>query len=47
MSVIRTTREQGADPIELMAAAQRDCRPTVTGMLRIPARASPAEPAAA
>jgi transposase len=43
MSVIRTARQQGVDPIELMAAAQRDCRPTVTGMLRTPARASPAE----
>jgi transposase len=43
MSVIRTARQQGADPIELMAAAQREPEPKVTAMLRIPSRASPAE----
>jgi len=43
MSVLRTARQQGVDPIELMAAAQREREPTVTGMLRIPARASPDE----
>jgi transposase len=43
MSVIRTARQQGVDPIELMAAAQREPAPTVTELLAIPARASPAE----
>ncbi|MCA1677806.1 MAG: transposase [Actinobacteria bacterium] len=43
MSVIRTARQQGVCPIELMAAAQREREPTVTGTLRIPARASPDE----
>jgi transposase len=43
MSVIRTARQQGVDPIELMATAQCEREPTVTGMLRIPARASPDE----
>lgn len=47
MSVIRTARQQGVCPIELMAAAQREPEPTVTELLRIPARASPAELAAA
>jgi transposase len=42
MSVIRTARQQGVDPIELMAAAQREPEPKVTDLLRIPARASPA-----
>ena len=41
MSVIRTARQQGVDPIELIAAAQRETEPTVTEMLAIPARASP------
>lgn len=35
------------EPIELMAAAQREPKPKVTAMLRLPARASPVEPAAA
>jgi len=43
MSVLRTARQQGVEPIELMAAAQREREPTVTGMLRLPARASPDE----
>lgn len=43
MSVIRTARQQGVDPIELMAVAQRECEPKVSAMLRIPARASPAK----
>ncbi|HVC07878.1 MAG TPA: hypothetical protein VND98_09880 [Solirubrobacterales bacterium] len=48
MSVIRTARQQMVDPIELMAAAQREPKAKVTAMLSIPARASPAElPAAA
>jgi transposase len=47
MSVIRTARQQRVDPIELMAAAQREPEAEVTGMLSIPARASPAELAAA
>jgi transposase len=47
MSVIRTGRQQGVDPIELIAAAQRETEPTVTEMLCIPARASPTELSAA
>jgi hypothetical protein len=47
MSVIRTARQQGVCPIALMAAAQREAEPTVTELLRIPARASPTEPPAA
>lgn len=47
MSVIRTARQQRVDPIELMAAAQREPEAKVSGMLSIPARASPAELAAA
>ena len=47
MSVIRTARQQGVDPIELMAAAQREAETKVTEMLSIPARASPSELAAA
>lgn len=43
MSVIRTARQQDVDPIELMAAAQRDPEPRVAAMLRIPTRASPVE----
>jgi transposase len=43
MSVIRTARQQGVDPIELMTAAQREPEPKVAAMLRIPTRASPAE----
>jgi len=41
MSVIRTARQQGVDPIELMAAARREPTPKAAAMLRIPARASP------
>ena len=47
MSVIGTARQQGVDPIELIAAAQRETEPTVTEMLAIPARASPTELSAA
>lgn len=47
MSVIRTARQQGVDPIELMAAAQREREPKATELLRIPARASPDELGAA
>jgi hypothetical protein len=43
MSVIRTARQQGLCPIELMAAAHREPEPKVTELLRIPARASPEE----
>jgi transposase len=43
MSVLRTARQQNLDPIELMAAAQRDRDPGVCDQLRIPtARAGPA-----
>jgi len=43
ISVIRTARQQNVDPIELMAAAQRDRIPTAATQLRIPtARADPA-----
>lgn len=43
MSVIRTARQQEVDPIELMAAAQREPTPKAAAILRFPARASPAE----
>jgi transposase len=43
MSVIRTARRQEVDPIELMAAAQREPTPKAAAMLRIPTRASPVE----
>jgi Transposase IS66 family len=36
MSVIRTARQQGVDPIELMAAVQREAEPKVSELLRIP-----------
>ena len=43
ISVIRTARQQNVDPIELMAAAQRDRIPPAATQLRIPtARADPA-----
>jgi transposase len=43
ISVIRTARQQHLDPIELMAAAQRDRTPTPAAQLRLPtARADPA-----
>jgi transposase len=43
MSVIRTTRQQQADPVELMAAAQRDRTPTASELLKFPtARSDPA-----
>lgn len=43
MSVIRTARQQNVDPIELMAAAQRDRVPVASPQLRIPIpRAGPA-----
>ncbi len=43
MSVIRTARRQGVDPIELMATAQREPEPRVAAVLRIPTRDSPVE----
>jgi len=46
MSVIRTARQQHADPVELMVAAQRQVAPTVSELLRVPTRASPLELAA-
>lgn len=43
ISVIRTARQQHVDPIELMAAVQRDRTPIVATQLRLPtARADPA-----
>lgn len=46
MSVIRTARQQHADPIELMVEAQREPGWPVSRPLRLPARAGPAELAA-
>ena len=46
ISVIRTARQQDADPIELMVAAQRQTAPTVSPLLRLPARAGPVRLAA-
>ncbi len=46
MSVIRTARQQHADPIELMVAAQRRPAPAVSELLYLPARASPLKLAA-
>ena len=46
MSVIRTARQQQADPIELMVAAQRQLAPAVSELLRLPARAGPVRLAA-
>jgi transposase len=41
ISVIRTARQQHADPIELMVAAQHQPEPAVSHLLRFRARASP------
>jgi transposase len=41
MSVIRTARQQAIDPVELMAGAQRSRQPAVSGLIALPARASP------
>jgi transposase len=41
MSVIRTARQQAIDPVELMAGAQRSRAPVVSGLIKLPARASP------
>ncbi len=46
MSVIRTARQQQTDPIELMLTAQRTPRPRASDLLRLPARAGPAQLAA-
>jgi len=46
MSVIRTARQQGIDPIELMASAQRPHQPAASELIKLPARASPTSPAA-
>ncbi|MGH2864232.1 MAG: IS66 family transposase [Solirubrobacteraceae bacterium] len=46
MSVIRTARQQHTDPIELMVAVQRHSAPAASGLLLLPARASPDELAA-
>jgi transposase len=41
MSVIRTARHQNIDPLELMVSAQRCRQPTVSELIKLPARASP------
>jgi hypothetical protein len=46
MSVIRTARQQDIDPVELMAAAQHSPQPTASGLIKLPARASPTSLAA-
>ena len=46
MSVIRTARQQGLDPVELIVQAQRAPTPNISKLLRLPSRASPAELAA-
>ena len=46
ISVIRTARQQHTDPIELMVQAQHQTAPTVSPLLRLPARASPVRLAA-
>jgi len=46
MSVIRTARQQGIDPIELMASAQRPHQPAASELIKLPARASPTSLAA-
>lgn len=45
ISVIRTARQQGLDPLEVMIAAQHD--PAVSKLIKLPARASPAPTALA
>jgi len=46
MSVIRTARQQDVDSVELMVEAQRQRAPTVSRLVRLPARASPVKLAA-
>lgn len=46
MSVIRTARQQDIDPVELMISAQRSRAPTVSELIKLPARASPTSLAA-
>jgi transposase len=46
MSVIRTARQQGIDPIELMTSAQRSRAPAVSELIKLPARALPTSLAA-
>jgi len=46
MSVIRTARQQGIDPLELMAGAQRSRAPAASELIKLPARASPVSLAA-
>lgn len=46
MSVIRTARQQGIDPTELMTSAQRFGAPAVSELIKLPARASPTSLAA-
>jgi transposase len=46
MSVIRTARQQDIDPLELMVSAQRSRQPTVSELIKLPARASPTSLAA-
>ena len=46
MSVIRTARQQGIDPIELMASARRCRAPAASELIKLPARASPTSLAA-
>ncbi|MGH8735300.1 MAG: IS66 family transposase, partial [Burkholderiales bacterium] len=46
MSVIRTARQQGIDPLELMAGAQHSRAPAVSELIKLPARASPTSRAA-
>ena len=46
MSVIRTARQQGLDPVELMTAAQDSRTATVSELIKLPARASPSSLAA-
>jgi hypothetical protein len=46
MTVNRTARQQGIDPIELMAGAQRCRARAVSELIKLPARASPTSLAA-
>lgn len=44
ISVIRTARQQGLDPLEIMIDAQHATKPTVSPLIKLPARASRASP---
>ncbi len=46
ISMIRTARQQDIDPVELMASAQHSRGPTVSELIKLPARASPTSLAA-